>query len=191
MRSNLNVILALTIATAAMLFLNRADAAEAKKPVAKTVETVAPAPKIKLTIGQALNILTAIKGLDGRTIIVKQNGQDAAIMQPWDFASGSLRLRILKNASALEPNVKLDEEARRKIVTEILAGMPEGTTDIKAGTPEYDRFFKQREQVLNEPAVGTENLYPIKVSELRLDRNEIPISVLSALEPILEMDIPL
>lgn len=162
-----------------------AQAPKAKRPAA--AETAKPV----LTIGQALGILSAARSLDGRMVMVKQNGQDAAIMQPWDFGSGSLRVRILKTIAALEPNVKIEEDARRKIVTEILAGMPPGTTEIKSGTPEYTKFLEQREQMLKEPAVGGDQVYTIKASELRLDRNEIPISVLAGLEPILDVDVPL
>lgn len=137
-------------------------------------------------IADALSMLQAFRNLDGRQVIVKVNGADTPVMTPWDFASGTLRLRIARNISALAAVEKDVEETRQSIVKEILKGMPAGS-QITPGTPEFEVFSLQIADALKQPAAVT--LSRIKASELRLDKNEIPITALSALAPILDDDV--
>jgi nitroreductase len=138
----------------------------------------AEAPKI--TNAQALSMLQALRNLDGRMVIVKET----PVMQPWDFGSGTLRLRIAKNVSALVAVEKAIDDARIGIVKEQMKG---GVDQIKPGTPEFDAFQKQYADMLNAPAQV--ELARIRASELKLDKNEIPVTALSALEPILDDDV--
>lgn len=140
------------------------------------------------TVGEALSMLQAFRNLDGRPVVVKQNGVDATVVTPWEFGSGTLRLRIARNVSALAQIEKFVEETRQKIIAEILRGMSAGkdgqAPQIMPGSPEFDNFTKQITDMLAHPAQVT--LSRIKASELRLDKNEIPVTSLSALEPILD-----
>jgi hypothetical protein len=153
----------------------------------------APPPPGKITIAQANPMATALRNLDGHMIVIKQNGADTAIMAPWEFGSGSLRLRIANDLTLLDAVLKVAEEARGTIVKELLKKASDRTgetlTELKAGTPENDEFQKQFAELLAQPAPGTQDLARIKASELKLDRNEIPVTVLSALAPILDQDI--
>lgn len=141
----------------------------------------------KITVGQTFSLATALRNLDGHMVVIKQGGAENAIMIPWDFGSGSLRLRIANNLNILDAVAKMVEDTRQNIVKEITK--KSGTTEIKPSTPEMDDYQKQYGDVATQPAAGTQDLARIKASELRLDRNEIPGTVLSALKPILDDDV--
>jgi hypothetical protein len=147
----------------------------------------------KITVLQATQLSTALRNLDGHMIVVKQNGTDAVVMVPWEFGSGVLRLRIANDISIIDASLKLAEDARLGIVKEQLKKLEtrtgEKATDLKQGTPEFDEFQKQYNEMVGQPAAGTQDLARIKASELRLDKNEIPVTVLTALAPILEQDV--
>jgi hypothetical protein len=55
--------------------------------------------------------------------------------------------------------------------------------------PESADYQKQYLDLMAQPASGTQDLGRIKTSELKLDRNEIPVTVLAALAPILDQDV--
>ena len=140
----------------------------------------------KITVREALSLAAALRNLDGHMVVTKQNGVEQTIMIPWEFSSGSLRLRIANDlaiAGAAETSL---EKARQAIVKEIQK--EHGGAEIKPGTPEYDLFLAQYSEALDQPAAGTQDLVKIKASELKLDHNEIAVTVLTALRPILEID---
>jgi hypothetical protein len=147
--------------------------------------------KPPLSVAQALSILQAMRGLDGHVVTVKQNGVDTQVVQPWDFGSGSFRLRIAKNIAALGQVEQDLETTRQGIVRELLKSVPDvdgkRPTNIPDGSPQYDELQRQYREALNAGAAVT--LFRVKASELKLDRNEIPITVLSAMEPILDDDV--
>jgi hypothetical protein len=144
-----------------------------------------------LTVSDALNMLLAHKALDGRQVVAKQNGQDVVVVVPWEFNSGVLRVRVARNVAALSEVEKLADEARLAIIKEVLKQAPPDKNGrqpatLAPGSAEMDEFLRQYTEVLKEPAKGSEQLARIKVADLRLDRNEIPVTVLSALLPILD-----
>lgn len=136
----------------------------------------------RITVRDAITLATALRNLDGHVVIVK----DATVMQPWEFGSGSLRLRIANDLAILAAVERTAENSRNQIVREILKRG--GGTEIKMGTADFDDFTRQYGEVLDQPAPGTQDLSRIKASELKLDRNEIPGTVIAALKPILELD---
>jgi hypothetical protein len=149
----------------------------------------APTPKIAppvLTVAQAIPLSTALRNLDGHMVVIKQNGADNIVMIPWDFGSGSLRLRIANNLTILAAVEKSAEEGRQAIVREILKKA--GGTEIKPGTPEREDFDRQYLELMGQPAPGGKDLARIKASELKLDRNDIPVTALSAMAPLLDID---
>jgi hypothetical protein len=139
-----------------------------------------------IKVGQINTLSTAIRNLDGHMVVVKQNGADNVIMIPWDFGSASLRLRLAANLTILEAAAKNVEGVRVSTIQEITKKA--GIAEIKPGSPEYDEFQRQYAELLEGPAPGTEALARIKASELKLDVNDIPVTVLSALAPILDND---
>jgi hypothetical protein len=147
----------------------------------------------KITLAQAQPLSVALRNLDGHLIVIKQNGQDATIMTPWEFGSGSFRLRIANDITILDAALKTAEDTRIAIVKELLKKASDRTgatvTEIKPDMPENAEFQKQFADLMVQPAAGTQDLGRIKVSELKLDKNEIPVTVLSALAPILDQDV--
>jgi hypothetical protein len=153
--------------------------------------TTAPAfASDKITLAQAMPLSTALQNLDGHMIVIKQNGQDAAIMTPWEFGSGSLRLRIANDLTIVNAALKTAEETRQAVIKELLKKASDRTgsavTEIKPDMPESADYQKQYLDLMAQPASGTQDLGRIKASELRLDKNEIPVTVLSALKPIMD-----
>jgi hypothetical protein len=162
-------------------------------PLIALLFIIAPADaqtKSGLTVAQALSMLQAHRVLDGHSVIVKQNGADTAVLQPWEFGSGTLRFRLAKNTAALAEIEQGLDTARRAIVKELLKGMPEidgkKPTSIDSGSPQFAELQRQFGEALDAPA--SVSLFRIKVSEFKLDKNEIPVTALSALEPILDDD---
>ena len=147
----------------------------------------------KITLAQAQQLSQALRNLDGHLVVIKQNGQDATIMTPWEFGSGSFRLRIANNLTILDAALKTADDTRIAIVKETLKHISDRTgtaaTEIKPDVPENAEFQRQYADLMAQPANGTQDLGRIKVSELKLDRNEIAPTVLAALAPILDNDI--
>ena len=141
-------------------------------------------PPAKITVRQAISLAQALRNLDGHMTVIKQNGADQTIMIPWEFGSGSLRLRIANDLSIAAAVEASFETARKAVIKEI-----GGAATPNPGTPEYEALLKQMNDVLDQPAGGAQDLARIKASELKLDKNEIPITVLTALEPILDNDV--
>lgn len=145
-----------------------------------------PAPS--LTVREALSLAVALRNLDGHLVVVPQDGgkSSGTVMVPWEFGNGALRLRIARDLGAVAAVEQAAEQSRQAIIREILKKT--GGTEIRPGTPAMDDFTKQYEQVLAAPMPDPGHLDRIKASELKLDRNEIPITVLTALCPILDRD---
>lgn len=146
----------------------------------------------KITLAQAQLLSVALGNLDGHLVVIKQNGQDAAIMTPWEFGSGSFRLRIANNLTIVNAALRTAEETRQAVIKELLKKASDRTgsavTEIKPDMPESADYQKQYADLMAQPASGTQDLGRIKSSELRLDKNEIPGTVISALAPILDQD---
>jgi hypothetical protein len=162
--------------------------------VAALTTTAHAQAKPKLTIAQALSVLVALRNLDGHMAVVKQGAQEVTIMVPWEFGSGVLRARIAGDLSLLEPVEKTTEDARQHIAKEITAKMPpdkdgKAPQILSAGTAEFADYQKQYNDVLNADCPVSDSLARIKMSALKLDKNEIPVTALSALAPILDDDL--
>jgi hypothetical protein len=158
------------------------------------IACAAVAQKAPLTNEKALNLLVALRGLEGRTVIIKLAGVDNPVQQPWDFGSALLRLRIKRNIQQLEPIEKVVKDTREAMITEMLAKMPadeigKAPSVIPPGTPEFDVFMKQFAELLAKPVDGQIDLGRIRASELKLDRNDLGASTLVGLDPIFDDDV--
>lgn len=148
--------------------------------------TAMAADKPALTNQQVLEMLVAHKSLDGRTI--------AGVLVPWEFKSANLRMRLVSNQERLEAVEKLIIASRAKIEAEVLVNTAPDKdgrkpTRVLDGTPEAVPFLKQFNELLEAPVVTPLDLARIKVSELKMDVNDIPPSVVKALRPILDDDV--
>lgn len=146
-----------------------------------------------LTVGDALSLLQALRNLDGHAVPTKQNGAETVVIVPWEFGSGTLRAKIATDIWVLSQVERAVDDARRAIVAEILAKMPadkDGNrpVSIPPGTSEFADFQRQLEAATRAPAALSTPLARIKVGELKLDRNEIPVTALAAMAPILDDD---
>ena len=63
------------------------------------------------------------------------NGADNVIMQPWEFGSGVLRLRIANDIAIVDHSLKLIEEARQGMVKEGLKITPDGKASLAVAGP--------------------------------------------------------
>jgi hypothetical protein len=140
-----------------------------------------------LPVKDALMLLTALRNLDGRPVVVEQNGQRGTVVQPWEFKSGLLRLKIAENIAALAVVERAVDEARMAIVRQVSKKFE--LERIDPDTPAFAEFSKLYQEVLNAPTPGADGLSRIKASDLKLDQNEISVTVLAALKPILDMDV--
>jgi len=173
--------------TAALASVSYFGPARAEGPGAgKPPSDARTASERAVTVRDAMSLAIALRNLDGHLAIIKQNGQDATVMVPWEFGSGSLRLRIASDLAIASLSEKAAEDTRLAIVKEILK--KSGGNEVKPGTPDYEELVRQYEQATALPAPGARDLAKIKASELKLDKNEIPVTVLQALWPILEQD---
>jgi hypothetical protein len=152
-------------------------------------ETKVPA---KVSVQEAMLLQSGLKGLDGHVVIIKQNGTETGIPTSWEFSNGDLRRRIVSDLNIVESAIKIANEAQQAIFKENAAKastrLQKTVTELEVGMPERTDYDKQTAELMQGSAAGTQDLSKIKVSELKLDKNEIPSSVLAALKPILELD---
>lgn len=142
----------------------------------------------KIPVRDALSLAIALRNLDGRMVVVDgKDGQKGTIMQPWEFKSGIVRLRVAENLTILAQVERAAEDARMGIFKQVSQKF--GVTEFPPGTAANEAFQQLYEEVLKAPAAGTENLHRIKAGDLKLDVNEIGVTVLSAMAPILDRDV--
>lgn len=145
---------------------------EAPKPAATTGV---------ITIGDCLAMLGALNALDGRDVVVGAGTPAERIVRlPYEFGSGKLRIDIARDITALTTAQKDAQAAQQKILLEI----SKGTGEIKPGTLELVEYNKQMSQLTERPCRA--DLVHITAAELKLDKNEIPSSVLTSLDKILD-----
>lgn len=150
------------------------------------VAVAAPAGE-KLSVRDAISLLVALRNLDGRAVVIEQpGGQKTTVVQPWEFKSGVVRLRIATNLALLSSVEKAADEARIGIVKQVRKKF--NTEKIESDPAAFEEFSRLYEDVLKAPA-ATGDLARIKASDLKLDVNEISVTVLQALRPILDQDV--
>lgn len=131
----------------------------------------------KLTILDCQTVLAGLSGLDGR----QEVAGGAAITVPYKFGSATLRLAIQQNIAALTAVQQAFTKSQQGLFREI-AG--DATTELKPNTPEFARY--QRLVLEAQQGPCDVKLTRIKAADLKLDINEIPGSVLGALDKILD-----
>jgi hypothetical protein len=152
-------------------------------PTLAFAEVATPAPSApdkstELTYAQVLSAYQGLAALDGYQKVVEEGGRSKAIPQPYDFAELT-REAIADDEIALKAAID-DEQAKAKI---FIRGIGE---EPKPDTPEA----KKREKDI---ADYSDNLLGKKFKivltllnrdELKLATNQIPPSVLAALDPV-------
>jgi hypothetical protein len=121
---------------------------------------------LSLTTNEVANLAAALVALDGSDKIVKDGLQDKIVKAPYNLGAG---LRLV---------VAHDLTTARGLLTEFqLAASGMQKTDGDKAKGEIEILAMQKQQV---------QLTTIDISELMLDQNQIPPSVLSGLSPILD-----
>jgi len=143
-------------------------------------------PKIE-TVRDAVKLLLALRGLSGKPL--PQGG-----IVPFEFQNGKLLMRIAGDIDALVPLEHKADAARQACFKESLAKMPNDKDGkrpfgFSPGSAEGIEFQKCYDDALDEPSSVSEQLARIKASELKLDKNDVPVGALADLKPILDDDI--
>ena len=148
-----------------------------------SVAFAAPAdPVKKLTVQQEINLEQALAALDGHTVVAKVNGQDAVVTVSYDF-SGAVRWKILDDIGLLEPKLEAWQKANKAIIDRISGGKGFIAQTDGAGQAAYALAVNDAMTHVDETSPKLETFAR---SDLDLDRNPIPGTVLNALAPILQ-----
>ncbi len=138
--------------------------------------------KNRLTVQQAIGVLGCLRGLDGYQSVVKTRDGETVVARAYEFGDGALRWTIARNIAVLTEIENAAQASRKQIIIEL----SNGAGKIDPNTPEAVKFEKQWDAVLATPNALTDKLQRLKVSALKLDKNEIPASAIAACEPILD-----
>lgn len=137
-------------------------------------------PPSTLTVNDCLVILQGLNGLDLHQVVVNQGKPNEQVaMIPFEFGSARLRLTIGHNLAELGAVQRDAQAAQQKIQAEIGKG-----GEIKPGTPANLELDRQVRDLLTQPCRAS--IDHIQGADLKLDKNEIPGSVLGALDKILD-----
>jgi len=140
-----------------------------------------PQPK-RLTVQQEINLEQALAALDGHQVVAKVNGQDAVVTVSYDF-SGAVRWKILDDIGLLEPKLEAWQKANKAIIDRISGGKGFIAQTDGAGQSAYSSAVNDAMTHVDETSPKLETFTR---SDLDLDRNPIPGTVLNALAPILQ-----
>jgi hypothetical protein len=132
----------------------------------------------KLTVGQAWQIINALHALDGHQEIVHDGDRQSVVTVPYKFGPG-FRWALATDWTALQPIAEAYQKAARAEAGELSPGGA-----IKDGTPEAKKFAEA--DAILQAKEQTVNIVRLKLSEFALEKNDIPISALSALSPIID-----
>lgn len=128
----------------------------------------------KLTIEQADRVLAGLTALDGYDKVIKDGASERTVKVPYDL-TGKLRLLIARDIDALTPAVKRFAKTRQEIVAQATAGKTPDQAEVAKVNKSVQELLDSEEQF---------DLGKIGDTELKLDVNPIPPSVLSQLSPI-------
>ena len=128
---------------------------------------------MRLTNSQIISLGEAHLNLDGTP------------EKPFEFTA-KFRYALAKNLRLIQQRVRDIELARVRIVVEV-----NPKNEKLDPNSEQGQLFEKRYEELLQAEVDIPNLMGIKLSELNLEKNPIPIRVLSALGPILTEDVEL
>jgi len=135
------------------------------------------------------NVLFSLHGaigqLDARSKLIKENGGEREVMVPYSF-SAITRMKLAKAIAAMQPVVEAYQKALTGIKAEEEAKSPAGENE--AADVYSARIFK--EVVKSAMVLVTQEedveLPEFTIDEFRIETNEFPPSVLSALLPLID-----
>jgi hypothetical protein len=141
----------------------------------------ASADPVKIKGSDLLELGRGLGDLDGcfKVVTDPRTGKDEKVAIAYEF-TGKVRFAIARNLTAVKPALEALAKAKQAIGEEV-AG--KGVTEIKGDSPALAAFNRKWAEVLNEPI--TVDLAKLTESDLNLDRNGIPGTTLTALQPVI------
>lgn len=134
--------------------------------------------EVKLPMSRILGLANALAALDGYEDVVKDGAAEKVVRRAYKFEPG-LRTSISRNITTLRPLL----EGYNKEQSDLLVSITGGTLPAP-NTPETARFNIESNRVL---AVEWKlNLFILRETELKMEVNPIPGTILSNLDPIME-----
>lgn len=140
---------------------------------------------MRLKLAQIVKLNAAVAGiLLGRTVVVRQNNQDAAVIKPFDFDSDT-SWAFAKIAMAVEPKAEAFNKAARAIQKKIVEGAgAAAATGIKAGSLQELQLSDELDNLL--AAEEDVELPLIDLPKLKLSDNPELRQYLVALNPVIK-----
>lgn len=137
---------------------------------------------IKITVKTANEVYTALQNVDVYTQIIKdENEKDKTVSLPYKF-SGKARWNMTKALNKLKAVNEDFVKARDNLIKEASNGAgiiePSNQAAVREVTTKLEEILQEE--------VELSGVLKIKISDLNLDENPIPVAVLSLLTPILE-----
>jgi len=132
---------------------------------------------MKMTVQAMIDLQKGLMALDGYDKVIKDGEREKTARVYYELGGG-LRLLIARNLNRIEPELKALEKARN----ETFMQYSNGENRI---SPDKAVDFMKAERALLDNEVEVE-LIEIDQTELKLDKNPIPGTVLSVLIPLLK-----
>jgi hypothetical protein len=150
---------------------------------ALALSSPAPAAEPELTIDDCLTILVGLNGLDGHQALTRDN---TVVVLSYKFENAKLRGIIQENIAALGAVQSNLQKVQQQIFKEVAGSKFELRPDAAdpAERALLQQYQKQALDARQGPCKAT--LSRISLNDLRLDKNEIPGSILAALSKILD-----
>ena len=139
----------------------------------------AAAEPLKLTVGEAVDLIDALRGLDGYPEMVSEDGKSRIIKRPF-VLDGPVRMAITQDIIALTPFERAYQRAHDDKLCELSAG----ACRIADGTPAAKTLLDYDAE--NKQAPAAVDLAPLSVEQLKLDKNAaLGPAILVPLAPLL------
>jgi hypothetical protein len=136
---------------------------------------------LKLTLEAAGKVKAALsQGLDGYDRVIRDGERERVVREPYKFDAG-LRLALAVLENRVDVLIADYNKARSALIKSLADG------GAKVPEEKMSEFIEQH-QVLLDKECEINDVGRIKTSELALDKNPIPASVLALLMPVLKVD---
>ena len=137
---------------------------------------------LKMTVKTANEVYAALQNVDVYTQLIKgEDGKDKTVTLPYKF-SGKGRWNLTKSLNLLQALNDDFIATRDRLIKEV----SNGTGSIDQNDSVRIREFSQKLEEVLAQEVDASGILKVKVSDLNLDENPIPVAVLSLLTPLLD-----
>lgn len=155
------------------------------------VKTEAALPSTGMTLNDCLLILQGLNAIDEHIVLFGKPGEQQTIKLAYEYGSGTFRAALGSNIRILTTLQQGAQADQQKILLEVFKGKGGTPPDKDASSEEKAEFAKQSiayDKQLKEltAAPCAVQLTRIKVSDLKLEKNELPASALANLDKILD-----